>query len=857
MAYTLQILHASDLEGGVDAIGRAPNFAAIVDYLEDTYANTIVLSAGDNFIPGPFFNAAADSSIAATLNAVYTQLYGQTFSGLSAGSGRLDIAIMNTIGFDASALGNHDFDAGTDGLQSVIAASLGSSTANTGWLGAMFPYLSANLDFSANSGLNALYSSALQTNTAFQSLNAAGELVSGAPKLAASTIIERSGEKIGVVGATTQVLASISSPGSVVVESGGSNDMAALAAIIQPEIDAMLAAGVNKIILVSHLQQIALEKELAGLLKGVDVIIAGGSDTLQADAEDVSRGLQDGDTPAETYPFLTTNADGDPVAIVSTDGEYSYVGRLVLTFNDNGVLDTSSIDANVSGAFAANTAQVEALYGTTDAFADGSKGDLVRDLTSSVSSIVTAQDGVITGSTSVYLNGVRGSVRTEETNLGNLTADANLYVAKQADSSVLVSMKNGGGIRAGIGQVSETSPGVYELSPPEANALSGKEAGQVSQLDILNSLRFNNALSVVTVTADQLKQLVEHSVAASGGGATPGQFGQWGGIRFSYDTTQAAGSRVQNLVIVNDDGFITDVIVQNGVLTGDAARAIRMVTLSFLADGGDSYPLDDFIAANPTFANRVDLADTLTAPGLETFANPGTEQDALAEYLAAFHSTTPYAEADTAASQDTRIQNLEVRGDSVLTEQRNGTSGADTINGGDYNDNIRGGAGNDSLTGGAGNDTIDGGDGNDRIDLRADSGVTVANGNRNADTILGGDAGEVLRGGKGHDSIDGGAGNDLIYGGQGNDTLAGGSGVDFFLFEASSGADVITDFQTGTDKLFISSNANGNGIFSAEQVLAAAVNSSGNVVIALGGENSVTLQGVALVDLTVADFAAA
>ena len=193
----------------------------------------------------------------------------------------------------------------------------------------------------------------------------------------------------------------------------------------------------------------------------------------------------------------------------------------------------------------------------------------------------------------------------------------------------------------------------------------------------------------------------------------------------------------------------------------------------------------------------------------------------------------------------------------MLTEQRNGTSGADTINGGDYNDNIRGGAGNDSLTGGAGNDTIDGGDGNDRIDLRADSGVTVANGNRNADTILGGDAGEVLRGGKGHDSIDGGAGNDLIYGGQGNDTLAGGSGVDFFLFEASSGADVITDFQTGTDKLFISSNANGNGIFSAEQVLAAAVNSSGNVVIALGGENSVTLQGVALVDLTVADFAVA
>jgi len=32
--FTLQILHASDLEGGVEAIGDAPNFAAVVEALE-------------------------------------------------------------------------------------------------------------------------------------------------------------------------------------------------------------------------------------------------------------------------------------------------------------------------------------------------------------------------------------------------------------------------------------------------------------------------------------------------------------------------------------------------------------------------------------------------------------------------------------------------------------------------------------------------------------------------------------------------------------------------------------------------------------------------------------------------------
>ncbi|MEM9052239.1 MAG: choice-of-anchor I family protein, partial [Bacteroidota bacterium] len=75
--YTLQILHASDLEGGVDAIGRAPNFAAIVDAFEDEYSNTVRISSGDNFIPGPFFNASSDFELRATLQDVNQDLFGE------------------------------------------------------------------------------------------------------------------------------------------------------------------------------------------------------------------------------------------------------------------------------------------------------------------------------------------------------------------------------------------------------------------------------------------------------------------------------------------------------------------------------------------------------------------------------------------------------------------------------------------------------------------------------------------------------------------------------------------------------------------------------------------------------------
>src|SRR5262249_7038387 len=181
-------------------------------------------------------------------------------------------------------------------------------------------------------------------------------------KIAPATIIDENGEKIGVVGATTQIVESISSTGGIDIIGDDVDDMPALAAILQPTIDALLAQGINKVILVSHLQQIAFEKELAPLLHGVDVIVSGGSNTLQADAEDVARGLRPGDTPDETYPFVTHNADGNTTLIVNTDGEYSYVGRLVVDFDAQGNVIAGSVDPNVSGALTTHHEEVAELY---------------------------------------------------------------------------------------------------------------------------------------------------------------------------------------------------------------------------------------------------------------------------------------------------------------------------------------------------------------------------------------------------------------------------------------------------------------------------------------------------------------
>ncbi|MGR3545533.1 MAG: choice-of-anchor I family protein [Roseovarius sp.] len=692
MAYTLQLLHANDLEGGVAALDNAPNFAAIVDTLEDTFENTILLSAGDNYIPGPFFSTAADRSFRATLTNAYERFYtevlGQDLTDvtldLREAPGHVDITIMNVLGFDASAVGNHEFDPGTSAFASVIDGAGGNGTVN--WVGALFPYLTSNIDFSEDANLGDLFTTELLTSDAFAETLADQAAGNFGPAIAPATLIEEGGELIGVVGATTQIIESISSTGGTNEITGGATSMAALAAVIQPQIDALIAAGANKIILTSHLQQIALEKELAGLLDGVDIIIAGGSNTLQADANDR---LRDGDEAAEGYPFLTVDANGNPVAIVSTDGEYSYLGRLVVEFDDNGVLVASSIDADVSGTFATDDQGVLDVTGaaTLQEALDGSaKASIVQDLTDAVQTIVDQADTVAFGNHDVFLDGRRETVRTEESNLGNLTADANLAAARNADTTVNVSFKNGGGIRAEIGSSTNT----------------GTDAGDgvLSQLDLQNSLRFNNGLAVATVTKEGFLMLLEHGVADTNteAGNTPGRFFQIGGFRVSFDengTAQelvtdengdyvvdpatdrpqvaVAGDRIKTVALIDPDTGDDIVIFRDGAFTAEAPETIRMVTLDFLMlTNGDGYPFQELISD----------VQFLTPEGSITSdaeANRLGEQQALGDFMTENFpdADNAFANAETDVTNDLRIVQLARNGgvDRILLDENTPTLG--------------------------------------------------------------------------------------------------------------------------------------------------------------------------------------
>ena len=227
----LHLLHTNDTESKLlypsssqSGFGGAARFKTKVDELRASAsasgASTVMVSSGDNFLAGPEFNASLS---------------------LPAGERYYDAVALQAIGYDAICIGNHDFDFGPG----VLARLVEGFTDGT-------PFLSSNLDFSPEPAL--------------QSLVTAG-------RIAKRTTVVRDGVTIGFVGATTPDLSFISSPGDV----GISSDVLGA---IQSDVDALLASGVNHIVVMTHLQGIGVERTLAQSLRGVDIIVAGGGDEL-------------------------------------------------------------------------------------------------------------------------------------------------------------------------------------------------------------------------------------------------------------------------------------------------------------------------------------------------------------------------------------------------------------------------------------------------------------------------------------------------------------------------------------------------------------------------------------------------
>lgn len=155
------------------------------------------------------------------------------------------------------------------------------------------------------------------------------------------------------------------------------------------------------------------------------------------------------------------------------------------------------------------------------------------------------------GHTDVELDAGSEANRTRETNVGNFVADA-FRTAVGAD----VALINGGSIRADM-----------IISP-----------GELTKRDVLSILPFANPVVKIEVTGAQLRAALEHGVSRSAEDTEPGRFPQVSGIRFTFDTSRPAGSRV------------TEVTVKGQPL--DDKKTYTLATSTFLAvDAGDGYDM--------------------------------------------------------------------------------------------------------------------------------------------------------------------------------------------------------------------------------------------------------------------------
>ena len=490
------ILHTNDVHCGYEAYDKLAALAKTADLLVD---------AGDSIQGGPI----------GTLS-----------------KGEYIVEIMNEIGYDVAAPGNHEFDYGLDQFQK-IAGQL-----------AKFPYVCCNLV----------------------------DLRSGKPLFEAYKIFEIKGKKIAFVGIDTPETFYKSTPtffqdekGNYIYSFSEGNDGQDLYDAVQKAVDAAKAEGAEYIIALAHL---GIDEEsapwrvtdVAAKTKGIDAFIDGHSHSV--------------------FSKTVKNAEGKDVLIQQTGTKLENVGKI-----------TIAADGTISG---------ENIV-TADVTADQDAAAFIEK----ISARVEALTNEVVAKTEVELttkneDGSR-AVRSKETNLGDLCADAYLNVM-----DAQIAFVNGGGVRADI------------------------PAGDISYGQILNVHPFGNMACLVEVTGQQVMDALELGYSALPGES--GGFLQVAGLTCTVNTA------IDSPVVRNDQGEFVKVEGQrrvSDILIGgepiDPAKTYQLASHNYmLKNGGDGYAMfgkdnvklirDEVLIDNQVLINYI--VDDLGGVVGEAYAQP-------------------------------------------------------------------------------------------------------------------------------------------------------------------------------------------------------------------------------------------
>jgi 2',3'-cyclic-nucleotide 2'-phosphodiesterase (5'-nucleotidase family) len=258
-----------------------------------------------------------------------------------------------------------------------------------------------------------------------------------------------------------------------------------LADVVQGNIDKARAEGADFVIALSHLGNRESEynaKTLVSEVVGLDVVLDAHSHSV-----------------IESATLIDKN--GNEVVYTSTGTKFENIGKLVISGD---TITTELIPlasyTEVDPVLEECIEQINAEYSEI--------GD--KKVADSAYNLITHDaDG-------------NRIVRTSETNLGNLIADA-FRTVLGAD----IAYFNGGGIRTDI------------------------DAGEITYNDLLNVVPFSNTGVVVEVDGATVLKMLNASVAAWPEEA--GVFPHVSGITFSFNTLGEAGDRIYNVKILNSE----------------------------------------------------------------------------------------------------------------------------------------------------------------------------------------------------------------------------------------------------------------------------------------------------------------
>lgn len=464
--------------------------------------------------------------------------------------GEADAKLMNTVCFDAFAIGNHEFDE-SDKLLRDFLGDLWTKDCRT-------PALTANVKPALGTPL--MPTSAISY-------------------LKPYTVKEVDGVKVGIVGLT---ISGKTQNSSQPLESTVFEDETKAA---QKTIDKLQKKGIEHIVLLTH-QGFEQDQMVAKQLTGVDVVVGGDSHSLIGDFSNVGF-----DTNGKKYPTEVTNKNGEKVCIVQAWEYTKAVGLLNVKFDERGAVESCSgqpkllLGELLSAKRNRTTNKYDVIQNTTilnavKSFANDTNNANIEWLENDAQAQKILEEykekndlelskAIGKAANNICLTRVPGSKDDRSKTIPKCAYAG--YVAKGSDAAQVVAasflkaskqadiaLQNAGGVRIPIENDTITNRVAYKLLPFSNTLLEMKMTGQ----EIINALE--DAVDNHIKDADRDGS---HPYAAA--------------LRWDLDMSQAKGSRFSNLETKNKTTGKWEKL--------NKTQTYTVVTNDFIGQGRDGY----------------------------------------------------------------------------------------------------------------------------------------------------------------------------------------------------------------------------------------------------------------------------